>query len=920
VLVGRDSELAVLGGILDEVRGGGSSTLLIRGEPGVGKTALFDELARLAQDFIVVRVEGIESELQLDYAALHRVVLPFIDRIDLLPELQRVAIRKAFGQDISARVDRFLVGLAVLTLFGDPERSAPLLVAVDDAPWLDQDSLVALAFVARRLHADRVALVFAARDPLGAGFPLQGLPVLQVSRLGNEPARELLASLVPFGVPGQVAAKVVAATGGNPLAMTGLVEELTESQLSGVSALPDPLPTGELVQATFMRQINRLPGDTQLALLLAAAEPRRDRVTIDKAAQELGLSLDALEPAKAARLISTDNGIEFRHPLIRSVVYSNASPAMRRRAHLALATSLEDSAEQDRWAMHWGLAAQHQDEAVAAALEESAVHARARGGLTAETALLTRAANLTPGARERSRRFLAAAHAANLAGNAPQAKALLELARQGDLDELDFGRAQMLDGQLSFPLGKGGQAPGLLLNAAKSLSPINAELSREALLASMHSMLGAFHCAEGTTGREIGEAALIALEDANGDSTIDSLLRGLASAFVCEYPRAVQALRPALETFQRLSAEEISEWPYFGPAVANELWNPEAYRFISRRLETAFRALGALHPLRAGLLARANYEVRDGQFARARGFFAEFLDVTEAIGGFSVRSALLDVELVAWEGEEEVARSKIRELMESSTAFGAGSSVLQGYLALTTLELGLGRYPQALKAAQEFEALHAPSWSSYALPVIVEAGMRCGETKAAAQALAQIEERAVVVETPYAMGLMWRCRALVSTDNQTQSSFDRSIEWFEKSSWATERARTHLLYGEWLRRRNQRIDARTQLRAAYEMFESMGAKAYASRARAELKATGERARRRRVDTATDLTVRELQVAALAGEGLTNREIASRLFISPSTVDYHLGKAFVKLGVNRRNALAKTLLSGPNFDVRPNRST
>jgi DNA-binding CsgD family transcriptional regulator len=907
VLVGRSSELAKLGGIVDEVRSGGSSALLVRGEAGVGKTVLLDELVRLADDFLVIRIEGIESELQLGYAALHRVVLPFMDRIDPLPEPQRVAIRTTFGLETSARSDRFLVGLAVLTLLGDAERSTPLLVVVDDAQWLDQDSLGALAFVARRLQADRVALVLAARDPLGGGFPTQGLEKLVVGRLKDEPARELLTSLVSVPVPGQVAAKIVAATGGNPLALTGLVEELTGAQLAGVSALPDPLPTGELVQATFARQVNLLPEETQTALLLAAAEPTRDRMTIERAAQELGISLAALEPAKAQRLITTDTGIEFRHPLVRSVVYSNATPASRRSAHLALAAALYDSPDRDRWAMHRGLAATHQDEEVAAALEESAVHARARGGFTAETALLTRAANLTPSSRERSRRLLAAAHAASLAGSAPQAKALLELARQGDLDELDQARVKMLDGRNSVFLGEGWRSPVLLLDAAKSLAPLDAELSRQVLLASLCSVLTTYHGAEGTTGREIGKVALISLEGTD-NSTVDSLLRGIASAFVCDYPQAVNALRRAVETFERMSSEEINEWHLVGPFIANDLWDHEVYGSVVKRLEAASREQGAILSLQHALLASAAHEIRGGRFAEARTRYAELLDVTEAIGGFTDFYALLDIELLAWEGDEEAARSKIAKLIESAAKFGAGSCILEGYHALATLELGLGRYPEALKAAQELDALDAPSWSHFAWPMIVEAAMRCGDSNAATHAVARIEERAQVVETPYALGLMWRCRALVSDDERTQTSFDRSIEWFQKCSWATERARTHLLYGEWLRRRRQRTEARAQLRTAHEMFDSMDAKAYAERARLELEATGERARKRTVDTAVDLTARESQIAGLAAEGLTNREIASRLFISPATVDYHLNKAFAKLGVNRRSALAKVLSS------------
>jgi DNA-binding CsgD family transcriptional regulator len=914
MLLGRSSELENLAEMIDHVRSGGSSALLIRGEPGVGKTALLDELVRLADDFLVIRIEGIESELQLDYAALHRVVLPFMHLVDRLPEPQRVAIRTAFGLDTSARTDRFLVGLAVLTILGDTERSAPLLVVVDDAHWLDRDSLAALAFVVRRLQADRVALVFAARDPLVAGFPTQGFQDLPLSRLANEPARELLGSLVSTPVPGQVAAKIVAATGGNPLALTGLVEELTPSQLAGVSALPDPLPTADLVHGTFARQVDLLPEETQTALLLAAAEPTTDRITIERAAYELGISLSAFEPAKAHRLITTDTGIEFRHPLVRSVVYSSASPESRRSAHLALAAALQDSSERDRWAMHRGLAAMHQDEEVAAALEESAVHARARGGFTSETALLTRAANLTPQARDRSRRLLAAAHAAYLAGNATQAKALLDLARQGDLDELDRARAQMLDGQVSVPLGEGSRTPVLLLDAAKSLAPLDPGLSRQVLLASLCSVLSTYHLAEGMTGYEIGQEALTALAGATDNSTVDSLLRGVASAFVCEYPERAKALRRALKTFERMSPEESSEWHLVGTFLACELWDPDAYRSIVKQLEAASREQGAILSLHRALVATAAHEIREGRFSEARTRFAEVLDLTEAIGGFTDFVALLDVELAAWEGDEDLARSKVAELIEASAAFGMGAVILHSYWALAILELGLGRYAQALKAAQALEEVHAPSWSLFGLPLIVEAALRCGNTKEATEALAQIEARAQVVETPYALGLMWRCRALVSDDEGTQPSFDRSIEYLEKSPWATELARTHLLYGEWLRRGRRGLEARAQLRTAYEMFESMGANAYAQRARLELEATGGRTGRRRVETGSDLTVRESQIAGLAADGLTNREIASRLFISPNTVEYHLNKAFVKLGVSRRNALAKALPRGPGSDV------
>jgi DNA-binding CsgD family transcriptional regulator len=906
MLVGRSSELQELHQVVDGARSGESVTLVIRGEPGVGKTVLLDELATIAHDFRVIRLDGVESELQLDYAALHRIVLPFVDRIPQLPGPQRDAIEAAFGLSATGKPDQFLVGLATLTLLGDPDRTTPLLVVIDDAQWLDQESMTALSFVGRRLQADRVALVYAMRDFFADQGPTKGLPELHVRGLADTPARELLASLAPTPILDLVATKIIAATGGNPLALSGLAGELNASQLAGLSPLPDPLPTGELIEARFARQVRLLPRQTQIALLLAAAEPARDLALIDRAAGELGTSLAALEPAEAVQLITTENGIEFRHPLIRSAVYSSASSAGRRNAHLALATVLDASTDPERWAIHRALAALGPEEEVAAALEDSAVLARARGGYTAETALLSRAAELSPGSKDRSRRLLGAAHAANLAGNSAHAQAFLEAARRGELDEHERAQAQLLDGIISVPLGHGERAPALLLEAAKSLAPLDPKLSRRALMASFNALLSACQCVEGTTGGEIGKLALKALEGGDGDPTVDSLLRGVASAFVCDYAVAASALRGALATYEQMSADEITEWYYVGMNLAAELWDPDAYRSVVEGLESAARQQGAILALQPTLLASAAEEIREGRFLAARTLYAELLEITDAVGSFTAYYALLDVELLAWEGDEQSARTKIHELIETATAFGSGAGALNGYYALAILELGLGRYLEALTAAQALEAAHTPFYSSSALPLIVEAAMRCADVTTAAAAMAQIEERALVVQTPFALGLMWRCRALARDEDQTESSFRSAIEWFEKSPWRTELARTHLLYGEWLRRQKRRSDARVELRTAHGMFESMGARIFAERARLELEATGERARTRQAESAADLTIRELQIARLAADGLTSREIASQLFISPHTVEYHLKKVFQKLGVRSRIHLAKAI--------------
>ncbi len=913
-LVGRSVELEKLAEVAETARSGGSATLVVSGEPGVGKTALLNALVELAEDFSVIRTEGIESELQMGYAALHRIVLPFAEQVDGLPTPQRDAIQAAFGLSSAGRPDRFLLALAVLTLLGDPERSSPLLVVVDDAQWLDPDSIAALAFVARRLQADRVALVFGVRDPFVSGLALQGLPELPLKGLDEAAAGELLAALVSTPIRATVAARIVNATGGNPLALTGLAEELTPSQFAGLSALPDPLPAGELIEARFARQVRLLPRDTQVALLLAAADPVGDLATLKRAAGQLGGSLAALEPAEVHQLISIKDGVEFRHPLVRSAVYSSASSERRRTAHLALAAALEEPSSRERWAMHRALAAVGPEEEVAAALEESAVQARSRGGYTAESALLSRAAALSPGGRDQSRRLLGAAHAAHLAGNFAHALVLLQTAREGDLDDVDMSRAQSLEGLVRGLLGESWRIPALLLDAAQSLAQHNGELSRQMFLGALTGVLACYHSAVGTTGREVAEAALKALPEGPQESRVDSLLYGVASAFARDYRQAAPALRAALSTFEAMSPSDMTEWYLVGTFLANELWDLDAYRVIVDRLEKAARAQGAIIALQPALLALAAAETREGRFSAARERYAELVEITAAIGGLTAFYELLDVELVAWEGDEAVARPKIAALLEAAAATGAGACVLQAQMATTVLELGLGRYTEALAAARAAAELQAPSWSNFALPLIVEAAMRCGEKDLAVRALEEIEVRAQASPTPYALGLMWRCRALTSGDEGTAEAFDRAIDAFGKSPCRTELARTRLQYGEWLRRRKQRAVAREQLRTSYQMFESMGASAFAERARVELRATGETARRREVDAAADLTARELQIARLAADRLTSREIASQLFISPHTVEYHLKKIFQKLGVGSRRALAEALPARTGVDA------
>ena len=808
MLLGRGAEIEVLARVIGQVRAGGSAALVIRGEAGIGKTGLLNEMISLADDFELVRVDGVESEVQLGYAALHRIVLPFIDRIGHLPLPQREALESAFGISASGPPDRFLVALAALTLLGDIERTSPLLVVVDDAHWLDPDSVLALACVGRRLLGDRMSLVCAVRETLPDPLTYQGWRELHLRGLEEASARELLLSLAKTPVHGRVATELVVTAKGNPLALRGFLEELSPSQLAGLSPLPDPLPTGQLIEARFGRQVEALPRETRTAMLLVAAEPSGDPVTIGTAAKNLGISLTSLEPAETSQLMRTHPRIEFSHPLVRSAVYSGASLVCRREVHQALATATNQTSDGERWAMHRALASLGPNEDVALALEESAAQARGRGGFLAETTLLMRSADLTPELRRRSRRLLLAAYAAYHASNPSLAESLLNGARGGELNRVDLAHAQLLDGMIRVHAGKSSQSPALLQRAAEAFGPFDTKLSHRAFLTALLAHRSVLHLAEDTTGRELGEAALASLREAEDDSTVDILLRGIASASACEFADAVPALRRALSHFDEMSADEVIEWFDVAAFIANELWDARASRSTTERLEGIARQQGALLALRHALLTSGMRETWEGKFSAASARFAEFVDIR----GTAV-AALLDVELDAWRGDETVARAKIGELLELGTEIGAGSLLLTAHLASATLELGLGNYPEALSAAEALHAPKSPTWSCWALPLVVEAAVRCGDKMAAKRAFRDVEEIAAVVQTPWALGIQSLCRAQMSEDSgQIASSFQEAITRFEHMQWLTLTGRSHLLYGEWLRREKRRAEARTELR------------------------------------------------------------------------------------------------------------
>jgi DNA-binding CsgD family transcriptional regulator len=907
VLIGRSSELAHLKSLLEQVRGGMSGAVVLRGEAGIGKTALLSATIDAADDLSVIQLEGIESEMQLGYAALHRLIVPYLSRLDHLPEPQRDALRSAFGFTSSAPADRFMVGLAALALLGEVAKDEPLLLIVDDAQWLDRDSVATLVFVARRLHADRIAIIFAARESLEIGIAFQGIPELWITGLEEGSARHLLSSSVSDPVTYQVAGRIIAVTRGNPLALLELSGELSSEHLTDRSPLPDPLPIGELIEARFLRQVRQMPSETQTMLLVAAADPDGDPATLWRAADVLGLSADAVRPAVDDRLLVIDPRVTFRHPLVRSAVYGGSSGADRRRVHLALASVMDPVRDSDRRALHMASGAVGTDESLAAALEQAGAQARARGGFVAESSFLVRAADLSPDPHRRAGRLLAAAQSSFLAGNAGYSDSLLRQARPDLVDPIDKAQAQRLDGRLRLPLGQPQFASSLLLGAARAFETIDQALSHHSLLDAFLAFTASEQFTEGTTKIEIAEVALASLSAQKVPlSPADILLKGVALRYAGEYAGAAPAIRYSAHAHEAMSSEQMNRWTHLGAMMAYELWDDVAVRSNMESLERAAREQGALPSLQIALMGLATIETRSGRFSAAQDRYSELQDVTVAIGDYAEFYALFEVEVMAWRGDD-TTRAKAAELKEGAVAFRTASPAHYANLALSILELAEGRYSEALVAARSITDLDAVGWGCLALPIVVESAVRCNDLLAAEGALARLAERASASSTPWSLGLLARCRALMADSSAAAALYEEALERLGNTSWATEVARTHLLFGEWLRRQKRRAEAREQLRLAHEMFDTMGAKVFAERARVELLATGERVRARRAETANDLTPRELQIARLAAQRATSREIAGQLFISANTVEYHLRKVFQKLGVTSRRDLPGLLL-------------
>jgi len=891
--------------LLDDVRAGRSGALVIRGEPGVGKTALLQFALDSGSDLRVARAVGVESEMELAYAALHQLCAPMLDRLEGLPAPQRDALRTVFGLTAGGAPDRFLVGLAALGLLSEVAEEQPLLCVVDDAQWLDRASAQALAFVARRLLAESVGLVFATREP---SEEFGRLPELVVGGLRDGDARKLLGSVLRGPLDERVRERIVAETRGNPLALLELPRGLTHAELAGGFGLPDAVPLSGRIEDSFRRRVEALPDESQRLLLVAAVEPVGEPLSVWRAAERLGIGVHAAAPAAAAGLLEFGAHIRFRHPLVRSAVYRAASAEERRTVHRALAQATDPKVDPDRHAWHRARAAPGADEDVAAELEQSAGRAQARGGLAAAAAFLERAAALTPDPARRVGRALAAARAKHQAGAPDAALSLLASAEAGPVDELQRARADLLRAQIAFAMSRGSDAPPLLLNAARRLEPLDARLARETYLDALIAAVSAHRLASGGGALEVAEAARAAgyaRSPAQPARAPDLLLDGWVLLITEGYAAATPTLARALSAFrsgESVSKDEEIRWLWFACHTAYELWDDETWHELSIRQVQLARAVGALAELPVALNSLAGASLFAGDFAAAETQVEEAEAVTEVTGHrLAPYGRLL---LAAGQGREAAASELIESSMEEVVHRGEGLGLTAINWAAALFYNGLGRYADALAAAQK--ATEHPRDMARVLPELIEAAARSGNPEDAADALERLSETTRTSGSDWGLGIEARSAALVSEGDAAEGLYREAIDRLGRTRMRVELARAHLLYGESLRRRRRRLDAREQLRTAHEMFTAMGFEAFADRAARELLATGETARKRTVETERQLTAQEAQIARLARDGLSNPDIGARLFISPRTVEYHLRKVFTKLDISSRKELDDAL--------------
>jgi len=905
-LLDRDAERAAIDELLQTVQGGFSGVLVLRGRaPGVGKTALAGYAIEAASGFGVSAITGVESEINLDFGAVHQLLVPFLPLIGDLPGPQRQAIGVAFGLEAGPSPDSFLVGLACLTLLSRAAADKPVLCVVDDAHWIDAESALVFGAVARRLYADRVGLIVTIRR--SARLPaFEQLPAIDVGGLPDDAASELLASAAGTPLDPQAVDRVLADTERNPLALVEVGTHFTAAELAERAYQPEPIPVGQRLKDRYLRRVRGLPADAQEFLLLAAADVCRDLGLLRRAAAEAGIDADAGEKAaESAGLIEVSGSIaRFRHPLMRAAVYHLATDADRRRAHhrLGQAACSDDEGEMQ----HRAAAATGPDESLAADLQAAAERARGRGAYISTAGLLRRSVALTPDDGRRARREVDLARAELVIGRPGTAQTVASDALPRLPDGSARGRAQGITGMALFAQGRDTEAADALMDAAAAL-PDDPKPAAEALLAAIRAAAWA---GPAEIRKIASTMAPPARPAGSAPRATDLLVAGYQARYTKGYAAAVAPLRAALRALRADDLDAPTGLRCFGPGAvaAGSLWDDQALLDITDRWLLLTRRLGALTELLFALDYRGMAESVTGHFDLASDRWTEMHELTAAgqlsgTPGLASRFAVLLQALRGKTAQPDAAgQAQIRE----ATARGQNGAANYGRCIAAIADLSAGRFQAAFDAASRVVSDDLAFTAEQALPELIEAAVRSGQRDVAASAFAVLADRASAAGTPWALGLRARCQALLADGNGAEDAYAEAISQLKRSRAALDLARAHLLYGQWLRRAKRRTDARHQLRTAHDMFHNIGADSFAGQAASELRATGERARSRTPETELDLTPQETRAATLAADGETNSEIAAQLFISPGTVEYHLAKVFRKLGITSRTQLASHL--------------
>jgi ATP/maltotriose-dependent transcriptional regulator MalT len=903
-LLGRQLECAALDGVIDAVRAGESRALVLHGPPGVGKSALLGHLSDSATDLLVLRAVGIEPEMELTFATLHQLCVPLLDRLWNLPAPQCAALETVFGIRAGPPPDRFLIAMAVLSLLSDASQKRPLACLVDDAQWMDRASAQVLGFVARRLPAESIALVFGTRE---RAPDLLGLPELEVTGLPDAAARTLLDSVTPARLDQDICGRLIAETRGNPHALLELPRGLTLTQLAGGLGLLDADTQPGLTEQSLLSRIEELSDRTRLLLLIAAAEPVGDPALVWRAADRLGVTPETAPADGTDGLVSFDVRVTFRHPLLRSAVYRSATEADRRAAHLALAEVTDPYVDPDRRAWHLASATAGPDESVAAELERSADRAQARGGLGAAAAFLQRSVTLTVDAARRAERAVAASDASLQAGDLETARRFADVADRNAHNahsEFQCVRAQLVRSQITFAAGLDREAAPLLLTAAQRLEAFDMGLARETYLIAWGT--SALVAADTDSLPAISRAMRALPPATEPPGALDLVIEGCARLVTDGRAAAVPALRRAVTALADLPARDLLKWGWMANGVSAAVWDDHAMRTLCSRAVEVARAAGALTELPFCLASLGMATTWTGDFTTAAAIVDE-ADIVAAATGVPP-APHVKLRLSALRGRSADAEALIAATIDEAGASGRLMGVTVAHWSAAVLYNGLARYEQAMSAGRISTRIAEPWVSVWVLPELVEAAARTGEAGVAGGALERLADAAQPCDTDWAQGILARCQALLSDGAPADRLYRTAIERLGRTQLRPELARAHLLYGEWLRRERRRVEARGHLRTAYEMFVSIGMEAFAERARRELLATGQSLRKHRSGAlpSGELTPQEKQIALLVRDGFSNPEVGSRLFLSPRTIEWHLRKIFSKLSITSRRQLRDAL--------------